>query len=280
MPVYLASASCIPKIVLSFIECLYAAFFWAGSPNDRHRHWVSWSTIQKPILEGEPLCFAGNCFTEQSPWTLRLLSVIFLYPLAVVVVGVLRMDFKCSSTSQQLDAIRDLGLFVIAPLKMSKFVRWIPPIYGLMLNVDGASKGNPEPCGGGGIFRDSHGNVSLAFSHYYGVGSGIVAEVRAMHDGVLLAVEKGLIVTNICSDSLTLVASLRTGVVLSWDCYRWWRTVLDFVQLHGVQVTHVFREANQVAIALANFAYSMRCNEVDRQGEWFYFTLMGWTTLD
>ncbi|MQL86269.1 hypothetical protein Taro_018798 [Colocasia esculenta] len=176
-------------------------------------------------------------------------------------IAIDRMAFKCNSTSKEMDTIRDLGLFDIVPVKMSKYVRWIPPVHGLMLNVDGASKGNPGPCGGGGIFRDSHGNATLAFSHYYGVGSCMVAEVHAMHDGILLAVEKGLMVTDICSDSLSLVTSLRTGVVPSWDCYKWWRNVLDFVHLHGVNVTHVFREANKAADALANYACSMRCNE-------------------
>ncbi|MQM17439.1 hypothetical protein Taro_050411 [Colocasia esculenta] len=172
------------------------------------------------------------------------------------------MTFKCSSTPQQLDDIRHLGFLVNVPPKMTKFVRWIPPLHGLMLNIDGASKGNPRPCGGGGIFRDSNGNVSMAYSHYYGAGSSIFAEVRAMHDGVLLAIEKGFALTSICSDSLILVNSLRIGVVPSWDCYRWWRPGLDFVHLHGVPVNHIFREANQVANALANSACFMCCNEV------------------
>ncbi|MQL94097.1 hypothetical protein Taro_026749 [Colocasia esculenta] len=119
------------------------------------------------------------------------------------------MAFKRSSTSQQLDAIRHLGFLVNVPSKMTKFVRWIPPLHGLMLNVDSASKGNPGPCGGGGIFRDPNGNVSMAFSHYYGAGSSVSAEVRAMHDGVLLAIEKGFALSSICLDSLILVNSLR-----------------------------------------------------------------------
>ncbi|MQM08584.1 hypothetical protein Taro_041434 [Colocasia esculenta] len=139
-------------------------------------------------------------------------------------IAIGRMGFKYNSSSQQMDAIRDLGLFVIVPVKMSKFVRWIPLVHGLMLNVDGASKGNPGPCGGGGIFRDSSGNATLDFSHYYGVGSCMVSEVRALHDGILLAIEKGIMVTAICSDSLSL-----------W---------------------------------------------VDRLGEWLYFILLGWSTLD
>ncbi|MQL68772.1 hypothetical protein Taro_001045 [Colocasia esculenta] len=45
-------------------------------------------------------------------------------------------------------------------------------------------------------------------------------------------------ITNICSDSLTMVTSLHASVAPSWDCYRWWRIVLDFVQHYGVRESY------------------------------------------
>ncbi|MQM14326.1 hypothetical protein Taro_047256, partial [Colocasia esculenta] len=47
---------------------------------------------------------------------------------------------------------------------------------GFLLNVDGASKGNPGTCGGGGCIRDRSGNLKLAFAHNYGFGGSLVAE--------------------------------------------------------------------------------------------------------
>ncbi|MQM18019.1 hypothetical protein Taro_051002 [Colocasia esculenta] len=44
-----------------------------------------------------------------------------------------------------------------------------------------------------------------------------------MYDGAQLAVERGIQVDHICSDSMILVNSLRTGIAPSWSCYRWWR---------------------------------------------------------
>ncbi|MQM15217.1 hypothetical protein Taro_048159 [Colocasia esculenta] len=152
-----------------------------------------------------------------------------------------------------MKAILELGFSVNVPFKMCKMVRWILPLQGLMLNVDGASKGNPGPCGDGGLFKNPHGTVSLAFSHFYGLGY-----VRWW----LLAIKQGLMITEIWSDPLSLVNPLHTGVAPSWDYYRWWRDVHDFVQQHGVRVSHVYREANQVADALANYACLMHCNEV------------------
>ncbi|MQM02232.1 hypothetical protein Taro_034997 [Colocasia esculenta] len=140
------------------------------------------------------------------------------------------------------------------PVKTFKMVRWIPPLHGLLLNVDGASKGNSGPCGGGGIVRNTVGTMVLAFSHFYDVGTSLLAEVRAMCDGVQLALEKGFYLAEISTDSMVLVNSLRTGIAPSWECCRWWQIVLDFVQQYQVRITYVYREANQVADALANLA--------------------------
>ncbi|MQM23308.1 hypothetical protein Taro_056372, partial [Colocasia esculenta] len=229
------------------------------------------------------------------------------------------MVFKEAATPQQLAAISELGFVVQPSIKLCKLVRWIPPLQGFLLNVDGASKGNPNPCGGGGIVRNaigsvvlgfSHfygngnnllaearviwipplqgfllnvdgaskgnpspcggggivrnaiGSVVLGFSHFYGNGNNLLAEARVMCDGVQLAVERGILVDQICSDSTILVNSLRTGIAPSWTCYRWWRFVLDFVQQNRVRVYHVYSEANQVADALATFACTARCNVV------------------
>ncbi|MQL89313.1 hypothetical protein Taro_021887 [Colocasia esculenta] len=101
----------------------------------------------------------------------------------------------------------DLCSLGFAPLiknKTFKLVRWIPPESGLVLNVDGASKGNPGHCGGGGCIRDSSGSLILAFSHYYGFGGSLVAEVRALCDGIRLATEYDLPLSQIQSDSASL----------------------------------------------------------------------------
>ncbi|MQL87437.1 hypothetical protein Taro_019969 [Colocasia esculenta] len=107
----------------------------------------------------------------------------------------------------------DLCSLGFAPLiknKSFKLVRWIPPESGLVLNVDGASKGNPGHCGSGGCIRDSSGSLILAFSHYYGFGGSLVAEVRALCDGIRLATEYDLPLSQIQSDSASLVASLKS----------------------------------------------------------------------
>ncbi|MQM19161.1 hypothetical protein Taro_052161 [Colocasia esculenta] len=143
-----------------------------------------------------------------------------------------------------------------------KLVRWIPPVYGLCLNVDGASKGNPGLSGGGGCIRDSNGNICLAFAFHYGFGNSLQAEVRALHDGLMLANEFGLSINQIYSDSALLVQSFTNNSLPSWECARWWRPAFDTLRSLQTSCCHVFREANKVADALASYATSNHGNKI------------------
>ncbi|MQL94380.1 hypothetical protein Taro_027034 [Colocasia esculenta] len=82
-----------------------------------------------------------------------------------------------------------------------KLVRWIPPLVDFCLNVDGVSKGNPGFCGSGGCIRDKRGTILLAFANFYGVGNNIIAETRALCDGLRLAHFLGVRLSAIYSDS-------------------------------------------------------------------------------
>ncbi|MQM21519.1 hypothetical protein Taro_054559 [Colocasia esculenta] len=72
------------------------------------------------------------------------------------------------------------------------------------LNVDGASKGNLGICGRGGCIPNSHGNVLVAFANFYGEGNNIIAETRALCDGLLLAHFLGVHLSAILYPLLTL----------------------------------------------------------------------------
>ncbi|MQM19084.1 hypothetical protein Taro_052086 [Colocasia esculenta] len=53
------------------------------------------------------------------------------------------------------EVLHEFGYAPQCSTKVLKLVRWIPPIRNFSLNVDGACKGNPGVCGGGGCIRDS-----------------------------------------------------------------------------------------------------------------------------
>ncbi|MQL86663.1 hypothetical protein Taro_019195 [Colocasia esculenta] len=107
--------------------------------------------------------------------------------------------------------------------KQLKLIRWIPPILHYCLSVDGASKGNPGDCGGGGCIRDRNGTVLVAFAHFYGHGNNMIAEIRALADGLRLADYLGFRISIVHSDSMALVNSFKSGKCPSWHTFRWWR---------------------------------------------------------
>ncbi|XP_058111997.1 uncharacterized protein LOC131255316 [Magnolia sinica] len=72
-------------------------------------------------------------------------------------------------------------------------VKWLRPPPGWeKINIDGLALGNPGPSSGGGICRDENGAFLFAFHEGYGSGSNVHAEIRAIHDGLLLCFSKGL----------------------------------------------------------------------------------------
>ncbi|MQM13042.1 hypothetical protein Taro_045964, partial [Colocasia esculenta] len=81
---------------------------------------------------------------------------------------------------EYLNNIQSLGFSPKIKGTSFKLIRWIPPIRGLVLNVNGACKGNPGLCGGGACIRDSEGILLLTFAHFYGFGTSLVAEVRSV----------------------------------------------------------------------------------------------------
>ncbi|MQL74487.1 hypothetical protein Taro_006857 [Colocasia esculenta] len=165
-----------------------------------------------------------------------------------------------SSGALKLQDIYSLGFSLNIKHVSFKLIRWIPPSKGLVLNVDGASKGNPGTCGGGGCVRDCNGNLLFAFANFYGFGSSLVAESRSLCDGLRLALEHGFHLAEIRFDSLTLVNSISSMKVPSWKCLHWWRDALSIIQTFDINIKHTYRQANQLPDALANVGCSSQSN--------------------
>ncbi|MQM08171.1 hypothetical protein Taro_041025 [Colocasia esculenta] len=134
---------------------------------------------------------------------------------------------------------------VSARIKLPVLVKWTPPQVDFCLNVDGASKGNSGYCGGGGCIRDSHGNFICGFAFFMVLGA---AFWRRQGRSMMISV--------VFSDSATLLRAIAVGRVPHWSVFPWWRGILDMLQVLKPQLVHTFREGNQVADSLANFACS------------------------
>lgn len=88
-----------------------------------------------------------------------------------------------------------------------------------------------------------------------------MAEARALHDGLSLAVEMGFMISIVMSDCNPLVQAIHKGVVPHWSIYPWWRGITRLLQQLQCNIVHIYREGNSVADCLAKFT----CNPNSRR---------------
>lgn len=120
-------------------------------------------------------------------------------------------------------------------------IRWKKPSgKQLKLNVDGASKGNPRLAGGGGILRDSNGTYWAGFSHHYGSCTNMVAETRALLDGLSMCKDLGLRDIVIEIDSKVLFQWVKKGACSLWWLWKYWKDIMELIRLTNAQIHHVF----------------------------------------
>lgn len=134
----------------------------------------------------------------------------------------------------------------------------MPPPQNFKLNVDGASKGNPGLAGGGGLIRDHHGSLVLAYSHFYGPCHSLVAEARAMLDGLRYAAACDIKLHSVESDSLVLVNIIKTSSISPWRLIPLISELRSLITFLEADIVHTYREGNHAADGLANHACKNR----------------------
>lgn len=130
-------------------------------------------------------------------------------------------------------------------------VLWKPPdLHWIKLNVGGAFSSSSQNAGGGGVVRDSEGEILLAFSSGLKSGSGLEAEVDTVLLGVRLAKRLGSQVW-IESDAEVVVRWLAAEQLGAAETCVEMEKVRK--ELEGItwKVSHIFREGNKVADYLA-----------------------------
>lgn len=127
---------------------------------------------------------------------------------------------------------------------------------GAVINVDGASRGNPGPSGIGYCIYDSNGQTVERGGEFIGFATSRVAEYYAMRRGIDRAIELGYKVVRFVSDSLMVVNQLN-GIfrIKNQDIipiYQDIQSKLD--NFDAVSFVHVPRSQNIVADSEANNA--------------------------
>lgn len=135
-------------------------------------------------------------------------------------------------------------------------MRVLPPHPGglLIVQTDGAARGNPGPAGIGVVVTDESGRVIATIAEGIGVATNNEAEYRAAIAGLRLASERGADRVLLRSDSKLLIEQLkgrfkvkaRNLIPLHLDARAAMRAFRE------VGLEHVRREKNKEADALAN----------------------------
>ena len=126
----------------------------------------------------------------------------------------------------------------------------------VIINVDGASRGNPGPSGIGYCIYNSDGHIIKQGGEFIGFATSRMAEYYAMRKGIELAIEMGYKKARFVSDSLMVVNQLN-GIftVKNHDILPVYEDILSKLgEFEAVSFTHTNREKNVIADHEANLA--------------------------
>ncbi|KAK3225126.1 hypothetical protein Dsin_004988 [Dipteronia sinensis] len=135
-------------------------------------------------------------------------------------------------------------------------VVWSPPVPGwIKVNTDGAALGSPGVSGCGGVFLTYRSFVKACFAVPLGQVFAFEAELHAASLAINYAWNLGWHRIWLESDSSYVVQllSIRSDQV-TWRVRQAWQRCIHQISYMEFQVSHLFREGNQVADALSKHA--------------------------
>lgn len=126
----------------------------------------------------------------------------------------------------------------------------------LVLNTDGASKGNPGDAGIGVLLCDEQGAVVAEIGRYIGTSTNNVAEYTALIEGLKAAVDLGADEILVRSDSELMVRQIRGEYRVRNEGlqHMFVQARRAFLHFKKWRIEHVPREQNRRADELANIA--------------------------
>lgn len=149
------------------------------------------------------------------------------------------------------------GLLGLSPLRQvaPKFIPvvWQPPPFGwVKVNTDGSFR-DPNQAGFGGVFRGNTVSFLGAFSYKVVATSAIETELLAVLEAVRVAWLKGWLSLWLESDSLLVLHYFKSPNLVPWRLRAHWTNCIHVTKQMNFHISHVFREGNSVADALANY---------------------------
>ncbi|KAL6131184.1 hypothetical protein ACLB2K_069562 [Fragaria x ananassa] len=142
----------------------------------------------------------------------------------------------------------------------SNMIRWSPPPTDwVKINFDGSVKSNSAA--GGFILRTSSGQPIAVGAFNSGVTNVPVAEALALRNSLICAKERGLTKIEVEGDSKLIIDVVNGVSHPPWRLLKLYHDIKCLsCSFESIRFSHVFREANFVANALANMGHrSDRC---------------------
>ena len=111
-------------------------------------------------------------------------------------------------------------------INQNQFIRWQPPSPGMVkLNFDGSLQGNSAA--GGFIIRDQKGEILALGADNYGHTSVLLAESRALRDGLETALNAGFYRLTVEGDNSLVIAAFNKKLAVPWRL----KTVMQDIQV-------------------------------------------------
>jgi len=124
-------------------------------------------------------------------------------------------------------------------------------------NIDGASKGNHGSSACDGIFRDNEANMLMCFAEPHGISSSYKAELCGIMLAIEIAHQNNWNQIWFETDSSLVVMAIKNSFVIPWNLRNRWSNSMIHLGSMNFIITHTYREGNQAADILANFALSL-----------------------
>lgn len=139
-----------------------------------------------------------------------------------------------------------------------KEVLWQPPIINwLKVNTDGAVTKNPSKAACGGIFRSSEGFTRGCFAQNLSTDSAFVAEILGAILAIEIAQSKNWNHVWLETDSKLLTLAFKNHKMIPWNLRNRWINCIEATKQMNFMVSHIYREGNVCADALANIGLNI-----------------------
>lgn len=139
-----------------------------------------------------------------------------------------------------------------------KEIIWQPPLaLWIKCNIDGASKGNPETSACEGIFRNHEANMLYCFAKHLGNSTSYQVELCGIMIGIEIAHHNHWNQVWFETDSSLVILAIKSSNSIPWSLRNRWYNAMNYLKSMNYIITNIYREGNQVADILANYALNL-----------------------